>query len=337
MISVLFLTNYKPNTGGISGQVELLSDCLLKEGFRTTIFNSGSSLFRPFLIFKLLLIARNYDIIHSHGCSYFGGFYPIILGTLTGKILRRKVIVTYHGGAAKKFFNQYPMVIKFFLKLADHITVPSQFLSKIFVEHGLNTIILPNTLKIRNSKFRLRTRIKPLLIVTRKLEKIYNINCAIRAFELIKQKYQNSQLFIVGDGAEINNLKDQVSQMNIKDVYFKGRIKNDQIYNELDKADIFLNPTTEDNMPISVLEALACGLPVISTNVGGIKYLIQDKINGLLVDNNDHAAMADRVEQLIHDYFFAKELIINGSKVAYNYCWDNVRHNLYAIYGFKLS
>ena len=112
--SVLFVTNFRPNVGGISGQVEILTNCLLQEGVKIKIFNSGRSFIRPFLIYPFLLIGKRYDIIHSHGCSYFGGFYPIILGTLTGKILRRKVIVTFHGGVAKKFFSKYPKFIRLF-------------------------------------------------------------------------------------------------------------------------------------------------------------------------------------------------------------------------------
>ncbi len=335
--SLLFITNYKSNVGGISGQVKILNDYLSIEGVKTKIFSSGRSKIRPFLIFTLIFTAKNYDIIHIHGCSYLGGFYPIVLGTLVGKILKKRIIITYHGGAAREFFGNHPSFIKIIMKYAQHITVPSRYLANIFFEYGFQPIVIPNIINKKFVKFRIREEINPYLIVTRSLEKIYNIECAIKAFQIVKERHENGKLIIIGDGSERKNLELFVNQLNLEDVVFKGRIPNNDIYNELNKSDIFLNPTTIDNMPVSSLEALACGLLIISTKVGGIPYIIKDNENGLLVDDNDHVAMADKVDELIRNKKLSRKLINNGKKCIDNYNWHAIREKLYATYEMKFS
>lgn len=335
--SVLFVTNYRPNVGGISGQVEILSESLSTEGVKTKIFNTGCSLMRPLFFFPLLFEGRHYTIIHIHGCSNLGGFYPIMLGTLVGKILKRKIIVTYHGGGAKKFFSKYLKLIQPFFNLANHITVPSDFLLKTFKEYGFKPLVIPNILRSQRGNFRIRNKIKPVLIVTRALNKIYNVECAINAFKLVQKRYKNSKLIIVGDGKEMKNLMRLVKILNLRGVNFVGRIPNDDIFLELDKADIFINPTTQDNMPVSLLEALACGLVVISTNVGGVPFIIKDKVNGLLVENNDCVKIANRVNELIENNELAKRLIVNGKNTIENYSWNKIKYNLCDIYGMDLD
>ena len=153
----------------------------------------------------------------------------------------------------------------------------------------------------------------------------------------MKEKHESGKLIIIGDGSERKNLELFVNQLNLEDVVFKGRIPNNDIYNELNKSDIFLNPTTIDNMPVSSLEALACGLLVISTKVGGIPYIIKDNENGLLVDDNDHVAMADKVDELIRNKNLSRKLINNGRKSIDNYNWHSIREKLHNIYEMKFS
>jgi len=330
---ILFVGNYEKSVGGISGQIEILRECLLKEEITAEIFTTKRCiLVRFFLIFLLVFKASRYHILHIHGCSYVGGFFPIVIGTISGKLLKKKTIVTYHGGEAAIFFKKYPGFIKYFFSLADEITVQSGFLEDVFANYGIKVNVIPNILNFEYAKFRQREIIRPVLIVTRSLNRIYNIECAIRAFDIIKMKYHDASLIIVGDGPEMINLKNLVKNMNLVDVYFKGRVPNNNIFDELNEADIFVNPTTKDNMPVSVLEALACGLPVVSTNVGGIPKIIKDRLSGLLVDNNDHAEMATRITELIENHSLFKAMILNGVGLLERHKWHSVRDKWYALY-----
>lgn len=330
---ILFVSNYKKSVGGISGQVDLLNHCLKKENIETAVFGTKANcLIRPFLVFVLFVKARKYDILHIHGCSYIGGFYPIIIGTVVGKLLKKKTIVTYHGSGADTYFEKHRKLIGYIFSLADEITVQSRFLEKVFLKYGMAVNVIPNILELDISKFKLRDNIRPILIVTRSLTKVYNVKCAIYAFDIVKKKYPDSKLIIVGDGPEMENLKNLVKTLKLTDVVFKGRVPNTQIYDELNEADIFTNPTTKDNMPVSILEAFACGLPVVSTNVGGIPYVIEDHSNGLLVDNNDHQGMARKIVELIENYELSKELILNGIESLKKYKWESVKSRWYNLY-----
>jgi glycosyltransferase involved in cell wall biosynthesis len=92
-----------------------------------------------------------------------------------------------------------------------------------------------------------------------------------------------------------------------------------------DKADVYLNTPSVDNMPISILEAFACGLPVISTNTGGIPYIVENAKTGLLVEDNDHCGLADAALLLFQDTGLAARLTAAARIEVSKYSWQNVR------------
>jgi glycosyltransferase involved in cell wall biosynthesis len=332
MKKVLIISNYKTSVGGISGQVDILLDNFNNENIKTDLFNTKrSNIKRLFLFHKLLIKGFRYDIFHIHGCS-FKGFLPIILGIIIGKLLNKKTIITYHGGGLQDFLDQHERFIKYFLSKADIVTVPSKYLQYILGKHSLSSILLPNIIREDNVKFKKRNVFKPNLIVTRSLEPVYNIPLVINAFIEIKKKYNNAKLRVVGDGSLKKELINKVKVLGIKDVEFVGRVKNSEIGKELNKSDIYVNPTTADNMPLSLFEAFACGLPIISTNVGGLPNFIIDDENGLLIDSDNTEQLVSKIEYILQNQEETQKIIANGYKTFQKYTLKNLKNKYIELY-----
>jgi glycosyltransferase involved in cell wall biosynthesis len=212
---------------------------------------------------------------------FFWVTYPaIILIKLHGK----KVILSARGGEARVFFQRYGLLVKPILKRVDAISAPSGFLKEAFEEVlGLDATIVPNIADFDQFKFRQRKPIRPKLLVTRSLEEIYNVGCVIRAFNKVHDYFPESSLGIVGDGSQRQALEKLVADLDlIDDVIFYGRIEHSKIQDYYDQYDIFLNASNADNLPGVILEAFASGLPVISTRAGGIPYMVEEGVTGLL-------------------------------------------------------
>ena len=138
------------------------------------------------------------------------------------------------------------------------------------------------------------------MLVTRNLEPIYDIDTALRAFRRIQEAYPGARLTVCGSGPERGNLMALARELGIADaVTFTGRLDNNRIAALYQSADVMINPSLADNMPISILEALACGVPVVSTNVGGVPYLVTHHKTALLVSPGDDKAMAEAVISIL--------------------------------------
>ena len=285
---VLLICNYKPGTGGISGHVELLQKYLQNEKHTADIFSTKSSLLhRLFLPLRLRRVAKQCDILHIHCCSGWG-FLPAVVGVTVGRKLKKRIVLTYHGGGGEIFFDKYPRLVRHYLTRTDTNIVLSGFLARVFDKHHLPYITIPNIIELDDTKFRQRDILKPHFICTRAHESLYNIPCILRAFRKILTEIPEASLTLVGDGDLHEALIEMSEKMCLNNVTFTGRVDNNEIYHYLDRADIILSAPTVDNMPVSILEAMNAGLLVISSRVGGVPYMIKNGSNGLLFDSNDN-------------------------------------------------
>lgn len=330
---ILIIGNYIEGNGGISGVINNHYKKLNEDGNDAVIFNTKkNSIFRLLMIFILIFKVKQYDIIHSHGSSNMG-FFPIVISIIAGKIINRKrTIITYHGGGAAEFLNKHHRFIKIILSKADVVTVMSGFLLKTFSKYNINTSILPNLIDIKiieniNINFNV-----PKLVSIRALETIYNIDAVIKAFSIVEKKYPHSQLRIVGKGNELENLTTLATNLELKNISFLGSMTNEQIPDELSSSNIMISVPSFDNQPMSILEAFACGIPVISSNVGGIPYMIKDGINGLLVELNRPAQIAEKVDWIINHPEQTKEIIANAKYELKQYQWSSIKKQLFEIY-----
>ncbi|MDN5753856.1 MAG: glycosyltransferase family 4 protein [Nitrosospira sp.] len=248
------------------------------------------------------------------------------------------VIINYRGGEADAFFDEAFSWIKPSLRRADAIIVPSGFLEAVFEKRGFPTRIVPNIIDL--GRFRAETRLWdssktdfPYIIVTRNLEPIYDNATALRAFNIVKRRFPAAKLTLAGSGPEQEALEKLAAGLDMTDaVTFTGRVDNESMAALYRSADVMVNPSLVDNMPISILEALASGVPVVSTSVGGVPYLVEHDKTALLVSPQDPDAMADAIFALLDNPARARQISEAGIKSVQQYTWPKVRDRLLRVY-----
>ena len=332
---VLLICNYKPGVGGISGQVEILQRKLREEGHTADIFSTkGSSLWRLGLFCRLLRVAKSYDVLHIHCCSGLG-FLPAIVGVTVGRRMKKRIVLTYHGGGGEKFFEKHHKLVKHYLTRTNNNIVLSGFLARVFDKHQLPYSIIPNIIELDESHYRQRDVLKPHFICTRAHEPLYNIPCILKAFQKVQTVIPDSTLTLVGGGSEHEKLIHLSQEMELMNVTFTGRVDNSEIYKYLDQADFMLSAPTVDNMPVSILEGMNAGLLVISSNVGGVPYMVEDGKTGYLFPSDDSDTLADLMLQAVQHPEESLSIIRNAHQAVNAYRWENIKKQLYTIYGIS--
>lgn len=332
MKSVLFICNYKPGVGGISGQVEILQRKLREEGYTAEIFNTKASVWkRLWMLPKLRKTARGFDVLHVHCCSEWG-FLPAVMGVKTGRRLGKRVVLTYHGGGGESFFDRHPWLAHRYLTQTDANIVLSSFLARVFDKHRLPYTIIPNIIELDESHFRQRETVQPKFVCIRSHEELYNIPCILRAFQKVQAHVPEASLAMVGDGSQHDSLVQQADAMGLKNVVFTGRVSNDKIYDYLDQADVMLSAPKVDNMPVSLIEAMNAGLLVISSRVGGVPYMIDEGENGLLFQSDNDAELAEKMEWAVTHPVEANHITRQAFQSVKKYSWECVRSQLFSIY-----
>lgn len=341
-----------PPYGGMANQTKQLFSLLEMENVNVSLVQTNPpypfqfiekitgvrAIFRlfPYLI-RLWNLAKRTDCLHvmaNSGWSWQLFAAPVIW---IGWLKNVPVIVNYRGGEAEKYLSYSIRWIEPTLKKASVLVVPSDYLKNVFEKFGFSATVIPNIIDLKKFKYNYRVCVqnknKPMLVVARNLEAIYGINMAIKAISIVKEEIPGVKLYIAGNGPLEESLKQQVHELNISDnVEFTGRLSPDEVSKLYSVVDIMLNPTTVDNMPNSILEGLACGIPVITTNVGGIPYIVSDYETALMVEVNNYQMMADKVTQLINDDNLYEKLVINGIKQIEKYTWDIVKEQWIGLY-----
>ena len=275
-MKIFLISNYKKGIGGINAQVDLLHTYLNQEnGIKADVFSTkGNPIRRCIAFIQLLCQTRRYDILHIHSCSYWG-MVPAVLGILAGKLWRKRIIITYHGGGAEEYFAKHAAFVRRWLGRANQVVVLSGFLKEIFDHYDIPCVVIPNIVVLQPQQERTRD-IAPKFISIRHLEPLYNIPCILRAYEQVLKHYPDATLDILGRGSQREELEIYVQEHRLSGVTFVGQVPNKQIYDYLAKADIMLSAPKIDNMPVSLLEAMNAGLLVISSRVGGVPYMINE-------------------------------------------------------------
>jgi L-malate glycosyltransferase len=254
-----------------------------------------------------------------------------------GWLRRVPIVVNYRGGDAEAFFVQSFFWIRPTMRLVDRLIVPSGFLQQIFARFGLVAEVVPNVIDLErftpDSAQKPAHSKEPRIIVTRNLETIYDVGTAVRALSIVKNSWPDVRMTIAGSGPERDALVELTQELGLaSNVTFTGRLDNEHIALIYQQADVFVNPSLVDNMPISILEALASGVPVVTTDVGGIPFLVEHDKTAMLVPPRDAVAMAAALLELLSNRMKACRLASAGRDYVQRYTWGNVRGRLFDIY-----
>lgn len=286
------------------------------------------------MLFFFFLNIKKCDIIIIDTYSTLAFYFSFVISQLS-RLFNKPYISILHGGNLPKRITKNAWLSKQIFQYSVINIAPSHYLYEKFAAHNYNVQYIPNAIHIEDYKFKIRKNVKPNLLYVRSFHKVYNPLMAVRVLTALKEKYPDVKLCMVGpdkDGSLQEVLKlahDLKVQKNLITPGFMSK----KDWHELAKSfDIFINTTDHDNTPVSVIEAMALGLPVVSTNAGGIPYLVKNNVTGLLVEKNNHQTMAEAIKKLIEgDPAFAQELVVNARKKVENFDWQVVKYKWFNI------
>lgn len=285
----------------------------------------------PIYLAGLLRNILRADVVHV----YTAGFSPFALTTtpaiLLARLLRRPVLLNYHDGRAARHLRS--RWARWVLRRANAFVFPSTFLRDVFARYGMTGDVIPNVVDSRRFQFRGRVPLRPLLISCRLLEELYAVENTLRAFRLIRACYPEAQLTVIGAGDQEGRLRSLVNDEHIEGITFCGRIAHAAVPEYYDRADIWVNSSREDNMPLSMIEAFSSGLPVVTTDVGGIPRIVEHERNGLLVPCDDPAALAAAVLRLLDDERLTQRLVAEARRdCLQRYSWESAHLQWRSLY-----
>lgn len=265
------------------------------------------------------------DVVHVYSASYWSFLLAPVPAMLAGRLLGKKVILNYHSGEAEDHLANWGMLVHPWLKLAHEIVVPSGYLREVFAGHGYACRVIRNTVDLSQFRFRERLPVRPLLLSVRNLESHYRVDNTLEAFALLSKTRPDARLLVAGYGSEEAPLKKRVASLGLENqVRFTGRTERCNIPALFDQADIFVNSSEIDNQPLSILEAFAAGLTVVTTPVGDIPNMVHDGVSGKLVACNDPQAMARAIREVLDQPELAARMARRGYEEVPAYTWRQI-------------
>jgi glycosyltransferase involved in cell wall biosynthesis len=280
------------------------------------------------MIFTFLKNSNKFKVVLIDVYSTQNFWYAIILARLS-RYFGKKYIPILHGGDLKNRFENSTYATKKLLENAYHIVSPSIYYKNEVIKLGYQKVIhIPNPIFLKHYTFKERNQFQPKLLWVRAFNDIYNPLMAIKSLELILKKYPSAELCMVGpdkDGS-LEACKRYAKSKELP-VTFTGKLKKKDWTYLASNFDIFLNTSNIDNSPLSVIEAMALGLPVITTNVGGMPFLIDDKTDGLLIQKNAPEEVSIWVEWIVQNPVETKEITRRAREKVLNFDWHKIKED----------
>ncbi len=271
------------------------------------------------------------DIAHIFSASYWSFLLAPSPAWLVAKLRRKKIIMNYRSGEARDHLRRSRVAARI-LRLVDLLVVPSGYLVDVFREFRLDAKIVPNIVDTSQFSFRNRKHFRPYLVCTRGFHRYYSVDVVVRAFVEVQRSFPEARLDLVGNGPSEAQIRELVRELGVTGITFAGAADRQQIGQFYDHADIFINASCLDNMPVSILEAFASGTPVVSTDPEGMRYLVDHERTGLLSEVGDPMALAQNVIRLLKDPELASRLARNAHDESGRYSWEAVREQWLSLY-----
>jgi glycosyltransferase involved in cell wall biosynthesis len=264
------------------------------------------------------------DVVHVFSASYSSFLLAPLPAMLIARALGKPVVLNYRSGEAPDHL-QRSAIARRTIRQVDKNIVPSRFLVEVFRDFGIDASIVPNIVDLERFRFRERDPLRPRLVSTRNFDALYNVAATIRAFKIVQDQWPEASLTLVGGGPQEPDLRALVAQLGLRQVTFVGRVTPQAIAGYYADADIYIQSPNIDNMPTSVLEAFASGLPVVSTEAGGVPAILTHNVHGLLAPLADYETLGYHVLRLLQYPEHARTL----ARAAYATCdactWPQVR------------
>jgi glycosyltransferase involved in cell wall biosynthesis len=329
MGSVLLVGNFLSAAIGRYSVCEGLAERLKSRGWivhRTSVHKARLPRLAD-MVFTALSRWDEYDVAQVDVYSGPAFLWAEIV-THTLRALRKPFILILRGGNLPTFASRHPIRVRRVLAMANAVTTPSRYLQVQMQTYRTDLTLLPNPIDLKCYPYRERSSPTPSLAWLRAFHNIYNTPLAAQMTELLKPQFPDVHLTMYGpdkgDGS-LEHFQSTVARLNVEDqITIVGPVPKRKVPQCLSRHDVFLNTTNVDNTPVSVMEAMALGMCVVSTDVGGIPYLLKDGHNALLVPPGDPEAMAGAVRRVLTEPGLASKLSKNARAAVEAWDWDLV-------------
>lgn len=312
--------------------IETLSSLLQFEGYKVVKTSNKENKFLRMIDMCFTIVKHSsvdYILIDTYSTA---NFYFAYVGSQIARLFKIKYITILHGGNLPNRLENSKKMCKSIFNNSIINVAPSRYLKSSFEERGYKTVLIPNNIEIDKYHYKKREIIKPNILFVRSFAKIYNPIMAIYVLEGLRKVFKEAKLCMVGpdkDGSLIV-VKKKVKELNLEDyVEFTGVLNKLEWHKKSKDFDIFINTTNVDNTPVSLIEAMALGMPIVSTNAGGIPYLISNKIDGLLIDKGNVNQMILAIISLVEGKH--SSLSKSARKKAESFSWDVIKKKWFKI------
>jgi len=326
--NILYIGNKLQRHGRTATTIDTLAPLLESAGFKVHCASHRVNKVSRFLdIITTVLRLKNwthYVLIDTYSTQNF--WYAITVSRLC-RLFKIKYIPILHGGNLPRRLLTHKQLVTRYLDNAHAVVSPSDFLKSAFAK-ALHTPIqvIKNNIEIAQYPFSEREVVQPNLLWVRSFAAVYNPMMALDVLVVLLQNYPNAQLTMVGPDKD--GSMETCRQRALKDklpVTFTGLLTKTEWIALSMTHGVFINTSNVDNLPVSIIEAMALGLIVVSTQVGGISFLVSHGINGLLVPAANPDEMANAINHILTDQTLAQAVILNAFNTAAQHDWQVIK------------
>ena len=326
MTNILFIGSFLSKVKGTKSIAESLAEKLAVEGIKIKLVSIFKNKFLRILhIFISILFYKEKKI---HIDIFSGPAFKIAEVASTLAFIRnKKILLTLHGGKLVEFDELHNERIKKVFNRASLIQTPSLFLQSHFRKKGFEVNYLPNSISLNNFPFK-RISVKPYsLLWVRAFTSIYNPKLAIEILHELKNTYPHCTLTMVGpDKGLLDETINLAKTLGVTDsLTITGPIANEELFTYYQSHQVYLNTTSYESFGVAVIEAAACGIPIVSSNVGELPFIWEDEHNILLVDNLSAKDFCRSIIQLFDNSKMSEKLSINGRLNSEKFSWENIK------------
>jgi len=327
--SVLVVSNLLSRSVGVRAQAEELIERLSACGH--SVVATSEKLHRvPRLVDMLSttwLHRNDYEVAIVDVFSGAAFFWAECVCRLL-RLARKPCVLCLHGGNLPEFTRGRQRRTMGLMSSAAAVVAPSAYLFEHMRKYRSDLLLIPNAVNFSDYYFRVRETVAPNLVWLRAFHKIYNPILAVEVMYRLKREFPTARLSMIGpdkgDGS-LEATKNRIAELGLTEcISVHGRVPKNRVPETLKTGDIFLNTSNIDNTPITVLEAMAAGLCVVSTNVGGMPKLVNNEREGILVPPADPDAMAVAVRRILKEPGLAERLSKNAGAKTLTFDWSAV-------------
>jgi glycosyltransferase involved in cell wall biosynthesis len=326
MKETLFIGTYLSHYRGSMDVTENLAVNLKGEGIHSTLVSKKLNRFsRALDIFLNIFLFRGRVIVFD----LFSGksLYVTYVCLYLARLFNKRTMIVLHGGGLVDAFKINKFVINNLLQNADKLVSPSMFLIEFFKQQGFEIIHIPNSINLEYFPYKEKQTNEYKLLWIRAFAPVYNPQLAVLVLNQIRKKYPKAELTMIGpDFGELTIVNELIKSLNLGSfINIIGPIPNKGLVNYFHSHDIYLNTPKYESFGMALIEAGASGIPIVSTNVGEIPIIWQDKVNILLAKDDVIESLSLGIEKIFENQQFRMEMIKNARRNSEHYIWDNVK------------